>query len=286
MKILFIGKGIITQELYALLKPNLQYNLWIYRRNALNEVDNQITDNLSAALNGTSIIISCVPNDSASKSFWYNKDVKKFLVENHPICIEMSTLSYSFIIELYKYFEAIKCQFVEMPFTGSKAGAHSGHLSLFLHSNSIISTKIESFLDVISIRKYIFHAPGKPTLFKLFYNIWGLSYLYFLSEFGPILKTCFQNESDVIEILKNVGWMSGVCRDKLDNYINNDYSNTSFSLKHAIKDIDYALDILSKFNMPITKEIAKMYHLHVEKINENKDYSIISAIHERDKKDE
>jgi 3-hydroxyisobutyrate dehydrogenase-like beta-hydroxyacid dehydrogenase len=279
LKVLFVGKGIITKELYGLLKPIPQYDTWIYRRNSSNEVDPQITDDINQALDNATVIISCVPNDNASKSFWHNQDVVNYLINKQPVCIEMSTLSYNFARELYEYFKEIKCRFIEMPFTGSKKGARTGKLSLFIKSNFVLSAEIESFLDVISTKKYIFHEAGKPTLFKLFYNIWGFCYLYFLSEFGPIIEECFQDESDVIEILKTDGWMSGVCQGKLDNFLNNDYSNTAFPLKHAVKDIDYALDVFSKFKMPVTKRIAEIYHSIMSTKIENSDFSIICGIY-------
>jgi len=281
LKVLFVGKGIITTELYGLLKPMSQYDPWIYRRNASNEVDFKITHHIKQALDNTAMIISCVPDDNASEFFWKNQDVINYCNNKQPVCIEMSTLSYNYARKLHEYFTEIKCRFVEMPFTGSKQGAHTGKLSLFLKSNFELSTEIKSFLNVISIKKYVFHEEGKPTLFKLFYNIWGFSYLYFLSEFGPIIKECFQNEDNVIEILKTDGWMSGVCRGKLDSFLIDNYSDTSFSLNHAIKDIDYALDIFSKFEMPVTRNIAKMYHLVLNSENGNSDFSTICEIYQR-----
>jgi len=280
-KIVLVGNGIINNALYHNAKfASNCFEMIIYSRNNNNNYS-YVTDNIEIALKNAQIIISCVKDDDAAWSFWNNSIVKEYLENNKITCIEMSTLSYDFMMCLHNHFFIYaNVTFIECTFTGSEKGARNGELSLFIYCDENVSETVKMFFSIISKQIYEFNNKSEPTKFKLLYNLWNLSELYMFSEILPIIKAEFNDDQVAKTALKSEGWMANLMNDKLDICLNNNFDNLSFKYDYVIKDYKYALSLFSPSHMPIVKQIKKIYENNNINGWNNKDFTIISSIYD------
>lgn len=275
-KVLIIGLGVITQEINNKLQP--KYDVKIY-----SEHEKKLTNrDLIQTVKTSDYIISCFSNCKKATKFWTNKNMIKALNQSKVICIEMGTLDVKSIQEIYKAIKKEEIKFIECPFTGSKRGAETGELTLFLFSNFKLDKSTKNLLQVFSKRIIYFGTQSEPTKFKLIYNAWGFCILYLVAEFFPIFRDSFDDtESEIIfDTLKNVGWMSSVCRDKLDTIKSKDFNQVAFSLENAIKDIDCIQSSIENLNSNIVNEIFDKYREMCNESTNKKDFSIIGAYYD------
>ena len=117
------------------------------------------------------ILIECVTDDEASKQVWTDEETG-ILAGSHKqgVYIASSSLSLSWVEEL-----AIRCQenniqFLDMPLTGSRAGAEGGTLRLLVGGDEVVLDSIRETLSAIADKIYYFGPSGSGMRFKLILN--------------------------------------------------------------------------------------------------------------------
>lgn len=275
-KILFLGYGIMASRMIKHLAKN-KYDVYVYTRSYKESKDFKFIYDLSQIPKDTSIIISCLSDDKSCEEVWNNDFIQKLIKNNKCICIEHSTISYEFAMELNDNITSIGGEFVECPVTGSKDGAENGKLVLF------ISNQDERVIEVLksySSKHHYFENVGEATKFKLLYNFWGATMWYFTAEFAPIIKSSFSNIDKPIEILSNNGPMASLCASKLRPIIEERFEDVHFKLEHMKKDMEYGYELFKDYNIDISALILEKYKGFVSFENNHKDYTIISKLYE------
>lgn len=275
-RILFIGYGIISKGIISNIINKTNIEVLVYsKKNLTNPQRIIISSDLNELLKKhIDIIVSCVPDDKSSLEIWHNPIIKEYILKNSIYCIEMSTLSYNYILNWHKYIDKIGGKAAEIPFTGSKIGSDQGTLSLFIVSNYY--KELEHFLQLFSKKRYIFQHDGDAIKFKLIYNSWGACCLYIFIIFYHILNIEFPNNEMIWNILNNDGWMSSVCSAIYPRVKNPKYQNINFKLKYMTKDLEYANKILNKHSDYVLDFIVNFFKNNTCDKNENLDFSIIS----------
>lgn len=272
LKILMIGYGTITSALisHIIKLNNVEIVVWTRKRKK-DLTDCCLVENVEEALgkNDIDIILSCVPDDTASYEAWNNQYIGKYIKSNHPICVEMSTLSFKYVCTWHEYIEELSGKPVEMPFTGSRKGAKNGNMIVFIFTKYY--EDITYFLKIISCKQYLFKSKGEATKFKLLYNFWGASMLRELSLLYPILKNEFTDFKMVKEIIMNDGWMSLLCKSVIRKAENERVID--FKLKYMHKDVQEFQEIAEKYSFINYDEISKFYLKLVKDLDGEEDFS-------------
>ena len=272
-KVMFVGLGTITQGIINNILSKTNIKVSVYSRSKVLKKHNFIcSDNLDLCIRDTDIIISCVPDDEASRSFWFNETVREYIEKYKTFSIELSTLSYNYICKWYQYIEENNGKAIECPFTGSRGGAEKGTLSLFICSDYY--NDLKDFFTLFSSKIYQFPLIGEPSKFKLFYNTWGAALLYQLAEFYPVIEREFTDTELVEDIISNDGWMAPVCSSILPRVKAKKYDDVNFKYKYMVKDINYANDLFLNY-LPIFEMFREKYNEYNTPTVENLDFSVL-----------
>ncbi|HUB93891.1 MAG TPA: NAD(P)-dependent oxidoreductase [Verrucomicrobiae bacterium] len=116
------------------------------------------------------IVIECVSDDEASKSVWLGKQGIVEAATSEKVLVASSSLSLDWIDELVALCSNKGLKFMDMPLTGSRAGAENGTLRLLIGANESVLNSVRSDLEAISEKIYLFGKPGMGMRFKLVLN--------------------------------------------------------------------------------------------------------------------
>jgi len=116
------------------------------------------------------IVIECVSDDKASKSVWLGEEGILATATNDKVLIASSSLSLEWIDKLASLCRDKGFQFMDMPLTGSRAGAENGTLRLLVGADEKVLESVRSELEAIAEKIYLFGKPGSGMRFKLVLN--------------------------------------------------------------------------------------------------------------------
>ncbi len=107
------------------------------------------------------ILIECVADDAASRAVWTD-EVTGILVGAHEggVYIASSSLSLSWVDELADRCNGRNVSFLDMPLTGSRAGAEGGTLTLLVGGDEYVLDRINEDLKTIAAKIYCFGPSG------------------------------------------------------------------------------------------------------------------------------
>lgn len=117
------------------------------------------------------IVIECVSDDDASRHVWTDETSGILAgADMEKVLIASSSLSLSWVDELGRICQAKGLQFLDMPLTGSRAGAEGGTLRLLVGGDKAVLESIRADLDVIAENIFYFGPAGSGMRFKLMLN--------------------------------------------------------------------------------------------------------------------
>jgi 3-hydroxyisobutyrate dehydrogenase len=174
-KIGIVGGGIMAKGMVQnFLKHDYAVYIW-------NRTRGHVEDLLSSGATWTNspkevakdvdLLIECVTNDEASKDVWTNTQTGILAgAHSEGVYIAASSLSLDWIEELAKLSQKQSISLLDMPLTGSRAGAESGKLRLLVGGDEAILNSIRQELDAIADKIYYFGPSGSGMRFKLILN--------------------------------------------------------------------------------------------------------------------
>lgn len=170
-----IGAGIMAKGMVKnFLKNGYSVNVWNRTKSHVNDMlSNGATwQNSPKGVAATSdIVIECVSNDTASRNVWTNPQTGIIVgANNRTVCIASSTLSLTWIDELAQLCTKQNIPFLDMPLTGSRAGAEAGAMQLLVGGDSEVLDGIKLELGAISNHIFHFGPVGSGMRFKLMLN--------------------------------------------------------------------------------------------------------------------
>ncbi|ORT57219.1 NAD(P)-binding domain-containing protein [Streptomyces sp. CB03238] len=244
LDVLVVGYGLMTRGILPHLLRREELSVSLMSRHLTSPPYPEVRLVRAAELERPDAILGCFEDDDASRDFWTSPHVTEAVARGHSACIEMSTLSPSWIDAWHGHIRESGGVAVECPVTGSRSGAADGTLSAFVHQ-SAYDARVETVLNAFTRQRYSFGSAGHPTRFKLVYNAWGAALLHSLTAFVPTLRTVLDDDFDVAaRILSSDGWMAPVCASKLDRMVESRFDDPDFALRHMVKDLRYAHDVL------------------------------------------
>lgn len=127
-------------------------------------------DTPEAVASTADIIIECVSNDEASRLVWLGDQGIIAGADRSKVLIASSSLSLNWTDELAKLCKDKNFQFMDMPLTGSRAGAENGTLRLLVGGETAVLESIRNDLAAVSEKIYHFGPAGAGMRFKLVLN--------------------------------------------------------------------------------------------------------------------
>ncbi|WP_051830595.1 NAD(P)-binding domain-containing protein [Streptomyces novaecaesareae] len=190
------------------------------------------------------LILGCFENDARNRDFWTQGHLTAAITEHHPACLDLSTISPKRAEQWHQEITDLGGLPWECPVTGSRPGARAGTLAAFLHAPAPHETA-ERALTAFTRNRYRFTAPGNPARFKLIFNAWGAVLLYAAGEFARRLPSQLGADyPEAARIVTTDGWMAALAAQKLHRISERSYEDPDFAVRHMIKDLDYARDLL------------------------------------------
>jgi 3-hydroxyisobutyrate dehydrogenase len=128
-------------------------------------------DSPKAVAHAADVVIECVSDDAASRAAWTDP-VTGILAgaESGKTYIASSSLSLAWIDELTGLCKSKGLDFLDMPLTGSRAGAEGGTLRLLAGGDERALENIRPELNAIAEKIYYFGPAGSGMRFKLILN--------------------------------------------------------------------------------------------------------------------
>jgi len=250
-----IGAGIMAKGIAQnFLKNGHEVHVW-----------NRTKENVEAELNAgvkweetpkevavaANIIIECVSDDAASRQVW--TDVETGILAgagNEKVLIASSSLSLGWTDELAGLCKDQGFNFLDMPLTGSRAGAEGGTLKLLVGGDAAVLGSIREELGAISDKIYYFGPAGSGMRFKLVLNSLIGIHVNAAAQAVELARRAGLDVAHVQEALfdANMGPASPSTAMLFKN-MDMPADQVNFAVKWVKKDLGYAQDMAKQYGI-------------------------------------
>lgn len=209
------------------------------------------------------IVIECVSDDAASRHVWSGDEGILAGANGKKVLIASSSLSLAWTDELVEICKQRGLTFMDMPLTGSRAGAENGTLRLLIGADKQVLESIRTDLEAISEKMYHFGAPGAGMRFKLMLNSLIGIHMNAVSQARELAQRASIDSKTFSEALidGNMGPLSPSTKLVLDS-VNWEPNHVNFAVQWLEKDLRYA------------REMADMYDFNFDLLNDTQvDYA-------------
>jgi len=285
MKLGLIGTGLMGKPIaHKLIEANYDLNVYNRTKSKTDELvklgAKAYTDILEFVENTDAIIIM-LSNYDAIDEVLFGSNIGNF---ENKIIIQMSTIAPSESIELNSRITKLRGEYFEAPVLGSIPQILSGELIVLVGSDEKQFSKWENMFNAFS--KKILHIGkiGQASAMKLALNQLIVSETV---AFSMSLGFVRENNLDVdtfMEILRNSALYAPTFDKKLSNYLDRNFDDPNFPVKHLLKDLDLMLNSFAEkeINTDSLKSIRKILVDSLQKGNGDKDYSALyNSVHQQ-----
>jgi 3-hydroxyisobutyrate dehydrogenase-like beta-hydroxyacid dehydrogenase len=140
--------------------------------------------------------------------------------------------------------------FVEGPVSGSKVPAEKGQLIFMLAGDESLAIEAQPYLAFMGKSNYYLGEIGSATKMKLIVNAMLSNFLASLSEGISMTKDCSLSTDILIEVLSQGAMASPLISLKGPKIAAGDHA-PNFPLKHAYKDLLFAVDLASELKSKV-----------------------------------
>jgi len=247
MRIAFLGLGNMGRGMAARLLT-AGHALSVYNRTAARAASLQdqgavVADSPRAAAQGADVILAMTASDESSRALWLGAD-GALAAMNAPdaLCIECSTLSHDWVLELDAQVRLRGFRYVDAPVTGLPDAAAAGTLSLLVGADPASLDAARPIFASLATRIMHFGPVGQGTVYKLMINLMGAVQIGAAAE-GLALAQCAGLDLRVVADAIGSGQAASpqVVRN-VRRFVAGDHAtNVNFTPALRLKDVEYAL---------------------------------------------
>mgnify|MGYP001814403241 CR=1 FL=1 len=271
-RIAFLGTGLMgTGMARNLIKAGYRVTVWnrtATKTDSLLAAGAAVATSPAAAVSNANVIVTIVGDDDSSRAVWLGAN-GVLAGSPHPnaICIESTTVSLQWIMELNRTLSQAGLRFIDCPVTGGRQGAEEGKLTLLVGTQNSVLDEARPVLETYSQKIIHFGPPGTGTTFKLIYNLMGATQLVALSEGLLAAEKAGLKIEPVLEGLTSGFTASPGVVAFAERMANQDHDFVNFSAYWMRKDTDYALKMYSQIGQaaPLSAVAAQMYQLAISR---------------------
>jgi len=211
-------------------------------------------------------VVVMVSDDPAVEAVFEGED-GIFAADNHPILINMSTITPELSKKMAE--KAINAGFlyVEAPVSGTVGPARDGTLTILVAGQSDVIDQVRPVLQLFGKQIYQFNNYGDALKVKLLVNLNLAVQTTVLAETLVKSKELGLNTKAVLEVINNSAVSTIISKVKGPNMIEDQFP-TAFPYSHMIKDLTYGLDMAE---IELAEKTLEMY----QRAEQDLDFSAI-----------
>jgi 3-hydroxyisobutyrate dehydrogenase len=247
MRVAFLGLGSMGTGMAARLIAG-GHSLVVYNRTSartapLEQLGARAAPSPRAAALNADVIIGMTANDESSRSMWLGAD-GALAAQNAPdaLCIECSTLSHDWVLELAAQVRLRGFRYVDAPVTGLPDAAASGTLTLLIGADAPDLDAARPILTPLATRVLHFGPVGQGTVYKLMINLMGAVQIGAAAEGITLARAAGLDLRLVADAISSGQAASPQVVRNVRRFVTADHStNVNFTPALRLKDVEYAL---------------------------------------------
>ena len=247
MRVAFLGLGNMGQGMAARLLT-AGHTLAVYNRTATRAAPLQalgalVADSPRAAAQSADVILGMTASDESSRAMWLGTD-GALAAKNAPdaLCIECSTLSHDWVLELDAQVRLRGFRYVDAPVTGLPDAAASGTLSLLVGAEPASLDAARPILTSLATRITHFGPVGQGTVYKLMINLMGAVQIGAAAEGLALAQGAGLDLRVVADAIGSGQAASPQVVRNVRRFVAGDHAtNVNFTPALRLKDVEYAL---------------------------------------------
>ena len=279
MKLGFLGVGLMgkpmVERLVSLGYKVTAYNRTIEKLESLKSLGVEVANSPAEVIKETSATILMLSDITAIKLALFSQETKAF-IKNKTI-IQMGTISPSQSQELMQTVTDLGGDYLEAPVLGSIAEAKVGKLIVMVGSTQQQFMLWQESLKAFTDKPLWIGEVGKASALKLALNqlISSLTASFSLSL--AYVQASGVSVDLFIEILRQSAIYAPTFDKKLNRFLEDDYSNPNFPVKHLEKDTNLFLEESSKLqiNNIVLQSVHRLLLKAIKRGDGDLDYSAI-----------
>lgn len=242
--IAFLGLGIMGSGMARRLLVN-GYPLTVYNRNpertrSFGAEGARVASSPREAASGADVIISMVADDTASRALWFGEEGALAGALPGTVCVECSTVTVGWALELAAAAKSGRCEFLDAPVTGSKTHAAAGELSFLVGGDAAVLEKVRPALAVMGKTILPLGPVGSGALVKLINNFVCGAQVAALAEATALIERSGLDRAKALEVLTGGAPGSPLVKTVSARMTAPDYT-PNFLLRLMAKDLGYVL---------------------------------------------
>lgn len=252
-KIAFLGTGLMGAGMAGRLidagHDVTVYNRTMSKTDALVAAGAARAPSPAAAAEGAEVIFAMLADDAASRETWLGpQGVFAGTPSADALCIECSTLSHDWVLELANAVAARGGVYIDCPVTGYPHMAADGSMTLFVGADDDTLTRARPYLEPLCKEIIHFGPIGTGTAYKLTVNLMGAVQIAGAAEGLLIAEKAGLDINTVTDaISKGAAASPQVIRNTARMAANDHETNITFSAELRLKDTLYGLALAEKF---------------------------------------
>jgi 3-hydroxyisobutyrate dehydrogenase len=227
----------------------------------------------SEAAHSADLVFEVTANDASSKEVWTGEDGILNTPFTYPpkFLITCATLSVKWVEELAQKAKLPNVEFFDMPMTGSRIGAETGQLTLFVGGNEDVLQHVKHDLRAIAKDVKYFGPVGSGTKYKLVLNTLQAIHMVGFGEAMKLAKAVGLNEQKTAKALNERP--GGVITKIASESYFKEPDAVTFSVDWIAKDLGYAKDMVSGIDHELLDKVLTKYNKLAEKGRGAKDWT-------------
>ncbi|MBK8945128.1 MAG: NAD(P)-dependent oxidoreductase [Ignavibacteriae bacterium] len=283
MKLGLIGTGLMGKPIAQKLLE-AKYELNVFNRtksktDSLIQLGAKTFSDIREFMTDTDVIILMLSNYDAIDEVLFASNIGNF---ENKVIIQMSTIAPTESFDLYKRITKLRGEYFEAPVLGSIQQILNCELIVLIGSTEKQFLKWENLFKPFSNKILHIGEVGQAASMKLALNQLIISETV---AFAMSLGFVRENNLDIemfMDILRSSVLYAPTFDKKLTNYVNRNFNNPNFPVKHLLKDLDLMLNSFAEknINTDSLKSIRKILIDSIQKGNADKDYSALyNSVH-------
>jgi 3-hydroxyisobutyrate dehydrogenase len=229
------------------------------------------------AAQNADVVLGMVADDTASRAMWLGPDGALAGVQTGAVVIESSTLTTGWVRELAQTAQARGCAFLDAPVRGSKGQAEAGDLNFLVGGEATVLEQVQPVLEAMGRRIDHLGPVSSGATMKLINNLMGGVQIALLAEGLVLAEQAGLDMEKVVPLLINGAPGSPLVKGKAARIVARDY-NTEFALRWMHKDLGYALDEATQYNVSLATVAAarEIYRMAIARGHADDDFAAVA----------
>jgi 3-hydroxyisobutyrate dehydrogenase len=247
MRVAFLGLGKMGVGMAARLAAAghtlAAFNRTAPRAEPLAKAGARIAASARDAARKADVIIGMTADDDSTRAMWLG-DEGALAADNAPdaLCIECSTLSYDWVLELAEKVRARGFRYVDALVTGLPDAAAAGTLTLLVGAEPADLDAARPIFASLATRVLHFGGVGQGTVYKLMVNLLGAVQIASAAEGMALVERAGLDQRLVADAIASGQAASPQVVRNVRRFIAGDHSTAvNFTPVLRLKDVDYAL---------------------------------------------